>query len=511
MLRTRVFMQTTSVAAVLLILPVVLWRFLKPKALPLPPGPPKRFLSGNLHQLPKIKPWLAYAEWSKEYGPIMTLQIFNRTTIILTSAKCALDLLDSRAGIYSDRPMLWMLHKLAGNASSMFGLSSSDPRFPRYRKMLVAGLNRRSVGRYRSVLEMRLKGLLKGISENADNYGSLLTTYAGGIALKIAYGYDVVDPVEDDFFVRLIDNAEDTVPSLVQPFFFVEVFPFLRFLPKWFPTATFHRVASEKKKILDAMVYVPNEWAKQRLETTASEPSFFSEHYFAQDDEGKSKADADDLMWTAGAIYTGGAHTTSSAITSFLLLISTHPEVQARAQAEIDQVVGRGRLVNTDDRASMPYIAAVIKETLRWAPPVPHGLRHCVTQDDVYEGYFIPKGSIVVANIWAITHDPEMYPKPFEFDPLRFFGDNQQHDPFDFVFGFGRRVCPGATLAEESVFLAITNMLALFNISKALDAEGNEVDPMEDLDWRTGLVTLALNFKFRLTPRSSDALAILEA
>ncbi|KAF7314914.1 Cytochrome P450 [Mycena indigotica] len=505
-------MQATSVAAALVVLPVVLWRILRRNPLPLPPGPPKRFLIGNLHQLPKSKQWLAYAEWAKQYGPIMTLQIFSHTTIILTSAKAAIDLLDSRAGIYSDRPFTWMLSRLAGNENAMFGLSSLDSRFPRYRKMLTVGLNKRAVAKYRPVLENALKGFLKNVSNDPDSYGSLLTTYSGGIALKIAYGYDVVEPAEEDYFVQLIDGAEGTVPILIQKFYFVELFPFLRFLPKWFPTAAFHRVAANSRKIMDAMVYVPNDWAKKKLETNPSDPSYFSGHYFSHEDGTPlSEAEAQDLMWTAGAIYTGGAHTTSSAITSFLLLMTTHPEVQARAQAELDQVVGRGRLVNSDDRASLTYIAAMIKETMRWAPPVPQGLRHRVTQDDVYDGYFIPKGAMILSNIWAITHDPEMYPNPSDFDPTRFLGETQQHDPYDFIFGFGRRVCPGATLAEETVFLAAANLLALFDIKKALDDAGNEVDPMKDLDWRTGLVTQALNFRFRLIPRSSDTLVIIES
>ncbi|KAF7310098.1 Cytochrome P450 [Mycena indigotica] len=516
-----------SLTALVVAVPLVLWHLLKPnKSLPLPPGPPKRFLTGNLHQLPTVKQWLVYAEWSKQYGPIMTLQILNRVTILITSAKVALDLLDARASIYSSRPWTWMLHDLAGNGSSMFSLSSQDPRFPRYRKMLVAGMNKRAVGRYRPVLEAALKEFLRNIATRPDNYESVLTTYSGGVALKIAYGYDITEPVEDDFFVQLIEGGEGTVPSLVQPFFFVEAFPFLRFLPKWFPLATFHRIAAAKKKILDAMVYVPNEWAKKKLETNPSDSSFFSEHYFAKEDGGSlSKTEADDLMWTAGAIYTGGAHTTSSAIATFLLLISSHAQVQARAREEIDRVVGRGRLVNSDDRAAMPYLAAILKETLRWAPPVPQGLRHAVIQDDIYNGYLIPKGSAVIANIWAITHDAEMYPKPFEFDPSRFLGDTPQRDPAElfllsqtflladivvsFVFGFGRRVCPGATLAEESVFLAAANLLALFDIKKALDTAGREVDPMESLDWRTGLVTIPLNFKFRLVPRSADTLAAM--
>nr|GAT43293.1 cytochrome P450 [Mycena chlorophos] len=509
-------MQTIPVTALILLVPVILWRLLKKKSLPLPPGPPKRFLTGNLHQLPKTKQWLTYAEWAKTYGPLMTLQVLSRRSIVLNSAKAAVDLLDGRAGIYSDRPISVMLD-LAGQTSAMFGLRSVDSRFPRYRKMLVAGLNKRSVIQYRGIMESRVRGLLKGLSENADDYESLITTYTGGIALKIAYGYDVEEPAEKDYFVQLIDRAETAMPTLVQPFYPVEVFPFLKYVPTWFPTAAFHRIALEKKKILGDMVYVPYEWAKKKLETSPSEPSFFSQHFLGENDDDEkargvlSQEDADYLTWTAGAIYSGGAHTTSSGITSFLLLMSMYPEIQKRAQAEIDAVLGRDRLANMDDRASMPYINAMIKEVLRWAPVAPLGLRHRVIQDDIYEGYLIPKGSMIVPNIWAITHDAEMYPDPFTFDPSRFLGDKEQRDPYDFVFGFGRRVCPGSTLAQETIFLAITNTLALFDISKALDAAGKEIDPMKDLDWRTGLVTLALNFKFRLTPRTADGLVLLDS
>ncbi|KAF7295771.1 Cytochrome P450 [Mycena chlorophos] len=507
--------STTSIALLALV-PVVVWRLLKPKQLPLPPGPPRRFLTGNLHQVPKVKQWLVYADWAKTYGPIMSLKILNRTTIIITSAKVATDLLEARANIYSSRPFSWMLSRLAGNENAIFSLLSTDSRFPKYRRMLVAGLNKRAAtGKYRPVLEGAVRRFLKGIAANADDYLTLLNSFSGGISLKIAYGYDVQEPIENDYFVKLIENAEGTAPSLVQNIFFVEFFPWLRFVPAWFPTAYFQRFAAAKKKILDAMVYEPNAWAKKNLETNPTEASYYSEHYFAEDGTpaNLSKEDAANLMWTAGAIYTGGAHTTSSGLTTLLLLLSCNPAVQARIQAELDSVVGSERLVNSDDRASLPYLAAVIKEALRWAPPAPNGLRHATTQDDIYEGYFIPKHAIVMCDIWAITHDPEMYPDPFTFNPDRFLGESgkQQRDPYDFVFGFGRRVCPGRPLAEESIFLTISNLLAIFTLTPAVDEDGREIDPMVGLDWRTGFVTQAQGFKFCVTPRSADRLAILEA
>ena len=208
---------------------------------------------------------------------------------------------------------------------------------------------------------------------------------------------------------------------------------------------------------------------------------------------------------------------------SFFLLMARYPDVQRRAQADVDNIAPN-RLPTLDDYDSLPYIRAMIKEIIRWAPVAPLGLNHAVLEDDVYENYFIPKGTKIIANIWyaaesflrlrfcswlvrrrAITHDEELYPDSFTFDPSRHLGDKPQTDPFKFVFGFGRRICPGnwshvfsrysftyravkgAYLAEMSLFLNICNVLSVFNISKPLDANGVEVEPEEK--WTTGITT----------------------
>ncbi|KAJ7099725.1 cytochrome P450 [Mycena epipterygia] len=499
-------MINASLLAVLLVLSaVVLRRFLLSKRLPLPPGPPPKFLSGNLHQLPKNEPWLTYAEWSREYGPIVKLRILNQTHMILNSGKVAMDLLDSRSGIYSDRPESWMLGHLAGRKWTMFQISSLDARFPKYRKMLQSGLNRRATHTYRPTQEQQVKVLLKGLADNPDTFLILIKTYVAAIALKVAYGYNV--STNDDYFVKLIDDGSRVITSITQPFFYIEAFPFLRFLPSWFPFAKFKRTVLENKPLFDAIEKVPFEWAKTNIESGSHTESFFSQYFHPDEGHVLEGEEGDILKWTAASIYTGGAHTTTSAIASFFLLMSLHPDVQTRAQTEIEQNVGQGRLLNIDDRKALPYVTAVLKEILRWAPVAPLGLKHRVTKDDIYNGYLIPEGSTIIANIWAITHDSELYPNPSVFDPTRHLGENPQPDPFDFVFGFGRRVCPGAALAEDSLFLAISNILAAFNVSKARDAEGKEVEP--SVEWKTSVVTLAMNFRCCIEPRSPDVLASL--
>lgn len=92
---------------------------------------------------------------------------------------------------------------------------------------------------------------------------------------------------------------------------------------------------------------------------------------------------------------------------TFFLAMMLYPEVQRKAREEIDRVVGDGRLPNVKDRDSLPYVEAVLKEVFRWHPIAPMGLPHEITEDDIYQGYLIPKGAIIIPNIWcvpALTH-----------------------------------------------------------------------------------------------------------
>lgn len=83
--------------------------------------------------------------------------------------------------------------------------------------------------------------------------------------------------------------------------------------------------------------------------------------------------------------------------------MTLHPEVQKKAQEEIDRVLGAGKLPKVDDRKNLPYIDAIVKEVLRWHPVAPMGIPHMSVEDDVYDGYFIPKGSLIMSNIWFVV------------------------------------------------------------------------------------------------------------
>jgi len=160
------------------------------------------------------------------------------------------------------------------------------------------------------------------------------------------------------------------------------------------------------------MLEWPHNYVKQQLAAGTASKSFTST---LLDRKQLSAEDEFDIKWSALSLYGGGADTTVSAIYSFFLAITLHPEVAKKAQEEIDAVVGNDRLPTFDDREHLPYIDAVSKEVFRWNSVIPTAVPHRVIQDDIHEGFFIPKGSVVIPN--ETYARPEDVRQPNDFRP----------------------------------------------------------------------------------------------
>ena len=160
------------------------------------------------------------------------------------------------------------------------------------------------------------------------------------------------------------------------------------------------------------------------------------------------------------------------------------PEVQWKAQAEIDAVVGRDRLPTFADAPRLPYVCAIIKEILRLFPVAPFGMPHVAAEEDWYEGMYIPKGTMCIANIWHCNHDRAVFGEDAdEFKPERHLDNNGEILPGPFEtyqaghvgFGFGRRICVGKDLALESLFINTVRILWATKLERARDENGNDV------------------------------------
>lgn len=183
-----------------------------------------------------------------------------------------------------------------------------------------------------------------------------------------------------------------------------------------------------------------------------------------------------------------------------------YPEVQQKAQAELDSIIEPGRLPDSSDRPRLPYNDTLVQEIYRWNPVAPLALPHKATEDDVYEGYHIPAGATVLANNWAIFHDPSLYPDPFNVVPERYLGQTTEHinpDPRTFAFGYGRRVCPGQSLAEDTIFSVVAAVLSIFSISKAIGPDGAPIEP--EVSYTGGSLSHPNPFECRIIPRSGEA------
>jgi len=231
----------------------------------------------------------------------------------------------------------------------------------------------------------------------------------------------------------------------------------------------------------------------------------------------KEHTDEEHIKNAVGALYGGGVDTTPSALKSFVMAMVLYPDVQKKAQNELDHVIGNDRLPTFADRSSLPYMNALVKELLRWAPVGPMGLPHRLNKEDEYNGYRIPKGTIVLTNIWHMSRDTSAYgPHVDAFRPERFLGANaaprglSTSSTQEFgspVFGFGRRICPGMHVADPTLFINCSSILATMNITATIGKDGKPVLP--DVHYTSGIIVHPKPFQCHIAPRSAKAAGLI--
>jgi len=432
----------------------------------------------------------------------MHLNFFGNHVIVLNDAKTVTDLLEKRANIYSDRPQTTMNSELAHRKRTPFFIPSADPRFSTYRRILHDTLGPRPMRDIWPLQEQEVKGFLRNLLADPEQVDIHIRSNAASVILKVAYGYEMKP--KNDPFIAAVEEAFIYGGILVMPGrWIVDSFPILRFLPEWFPGADFQKKARFYREQMYGAYRGPVDWVKSQMAAGVARSSFVSRQLSSQN-EGASSDDHEDVVVNAaGSMFVGAADTTVSAMVSFFYIMMTHPEIQHQAQAELTSVTGNERLPTMEDRASLPYVNLILKEIYRWCPPGPLALPHTAIRDDVYEGYDIPAGTVIQGNVWALMHDENMYPDPFTFDPDRFSGANGravQEDPTKWVWGFGRRVCPGQHLADAMLFISIASTLSMFNISMVVDEKGCTVEPVLDFT-TTGVTSKVKPFKCQVVPR----------
>ncbi|KAG6908819.1 hypothetical protein DXG01_003172 [Tephrocybe rancida] len=355
-------------------------------------------------------------------------------------------------------------------------------------------------------------GLLRRLLDSPDDLMEHLRQMAGETIIAIAYGIKV-QPKDDPYITTAAEGVHPLLVAGVPGAFLVDSIPILKYVPDWVPFADFKRKAKHWKKLALDMIDLPYEAAKRNIENGDRTPSFTLSSLENMDESGDLKQQEYTIKSAAGTMYGAGSDTTVSAIASCVLGLLTNPMALKKAQEEMDRAVGPDRLPTFDDEDSLPYITAITKEALRWRDVTPMAVPHLLHVDDEYNGYRLPKGSIIIANAWAMLHDENIYPRPFDFDPDRFLKngklDPNVRDPMHAAFGFGRRVCPGRYMAFSAVWIAVASLVATYDITKARDANGAVIEPSQE--YTSSLVCMPLPFECSITPRSTQAEALIRA
>ncbi|BGP43937.1 hypothetical protein JCM10449v2_007994 [Rhodotorula kratochvilovae] len=492
---------TTLIAALLAIAVVLFARGKKAKG-PLPPGPPGLPFIGNILDVPKSKPWIRFAEWTEEYGPMFTLKMGRNTMIVLGRAQPAIDLLDKRSNIYSSRARLIMTSELVSRGLRMTFMPYGD-LWRRERRLLHQLTSPASAASYEEIQEMESAQFVRDMLDKPKEFWGHCQRYAGSTIMQIGFNKRATSP-KDPAITRMRNINEMMTKTAVAGRYLVDSLPFLNYLPPFL--APFKREASAifdetlslfRSHVLDV---------KKKVEEGSDVHCFAKYILESQQAYGLSDNEA---YFLGGALYGAGSDTTADGISTIIMAMVTHPHVQAKAQAELDAVVGRERLPSFADQPDLVYCQAVVREILRWRTVIAGGLAHATTEDDWYNGYFIPKGTIVLANHWAIHLDPELYPDPTSFMPERFISPSGELIGTKFseaghhAYGFGRRICPGKHIADRSLFIVLTRLLWSCSLRPALDPLTGEEKPPSVDAYSEGFSSHPLPFECRIEPRDA--------
>lgn len=463
------------------------------------PGPPRRFLLGNLLDFPKEKIGDTFSEWARKYGDLVYVDIAGMPMLIVNTYELAQELLSKRANINSDRKVGYMaLHLMETEWNLAFIQPGAKHQF--MRKMLRRGIGPQRIASHDHLIQDRVSELMVSLLKLKGAPGPTLASTLGSIVISLTYG----EEMWNDFGKELVDWDNEIMGNIsvaFSKFWMVDVFNFLRFIPSWMPGAYFKKMGIRTAH-LNRLVR-----AKPYARVLELYESGKLGHCLAADllDE---FGPSEELQDTLAALYLAGSETTINLLVSFIHAMFLHPHVADKVYAEIEQVTGGVQPLQIGDKEKLPYTEAVYKEALRWRPVAPVGLPHVSNKEDTINGYYIPQGTMISQNFGFMLSDPRVWKDPENFRPERFLED---HDPplphpASILFGFGMRVCPGIYLAERVGFHIAASIVSLFKI---LPLEDQTVPRPEDVEYIKNAFVLPRDFQCRFQPRNHSSKEIL--
>ncbi|XP_027367110.1 geraniol 8-hydroxylase-like [Abrus precatorius] len=429
----------------------------------LPPGPSLVTIMRNSFELYQ-KPQQTMAKLAKLYGPIMRLKIGQATTIIISSANAAKEILHTHDALFSDRTNPDITTAYNHNNYSLVFLPYS-PLWQELRKICHGNLfSKKTLDASQDLRRKKLQGLLNDIRESSLK-GEAVDV--GRAAFMTCINFLSYTFVSQDF-VESLGNEEykHVVGTLLKATGTPNLVDYLPMLRMFDPQGIRRHTTNYIDKLFHILDPIIDERIKLRN----------GKHYVTNNDmldillqisEGDSqKMTRKQIKHLFLDLLVAGTDTTAYGLERTMTELIHNPEAMAKAKKELEETVGIGNPVEESDIGRLPYLQAVIKESLRLHPPAPLLLPRRAKIDVQVCGYTIPKGSQVLINEWAIGRNPNIWDNAHVFSPERFLGSDIDVKGHNFQltpFGSGRRICPGSPLAIRMLHLMLGSLINSFD------------------------------------------------
>ncbi|XP_071999893.1 cytochrome P450 2K1-like [Engystomops pustulosus] len=461
--------------AIILILAVVFKKNQLDRYKNFPPGPKPLPILGNALQLDLSKPHKALLEMSKKYGTVFSVQLGFDKLVVLCGYETIKDALVNHADEFSDRPKLELFSKTTKDHGLIF---ANGENWKVMRRFTLSTL--RDYGMGKKGIENKIMEEASCLVQAFKAYGGksfdnlqLINTAVANIIVSTVIGvrFDYEDPT----IVKLVNLINENIRLLGSRL--VRLYNSYPYLIHWMP-GPHKKVFVNMKELHD---FIRATFTRQRKELDVNDQRSLVDAYLAKQQEGKQESKLyfhdENLIALVENLFTAGMETTSTSLRWGLLLIMKYPEIQKKVHSEIESVIGSAQ-PQIEHRKQMPYTDAVIHEIQRFGDIVPGSAPHITSQDVIFRGYSIPKGTVVIPLLHSVLREEEYFKKPYEFYPEHFLdseGKLKKTEAF-IPFSIGKRSCAGETLAKMELFLFFTTLLQNFTF-KAPPGAVLDLDP----------------------------------
>ncbi|WPH03647.1 cytochrome p450 monooxygenase psod [Acrodontium crateriforme] len=474
------------------------------KPLPRLPGLP---WAGRFWDVPEqgVDAAFHFGALHKKYGPIYEWKVMGTTHIWLETDKVARDLFVLRQKKYCDRNILPAAMGVKEDCE-ILPLSGYSDEFKKHKNFIHTLMKDSTPKTFYGWPLVENKRTLRRLLESPERWSEHMITHCARTIGSIAWA----NPEHGN---KLLIVVPDLLKAVSPAGPIINKLTFLRHLPA--AISPFKKFEAKRKQLMQDAFYEALQDVKDRVEAGNCEDCW-SQLYLAEE---KRVPEARKMDWHEAAYAIGSSSfvaiaTIGGPLHSFFLAAAHYPEWLPKVQEEIDRVCG-DRLPTVEDMPHLPKIRATVKEVLRWRQSTPLGVPHEAMEDDVYEGYFIPKGAMLHANHYLISREADKFPRANEFVPERWIDPSypSYKEPLtefpnirgDMAFGYGSRACPGVELTNMELCTLFGALAWAFNFTSKI--------PKEDLPWyevNPYVITMSKPFPMDIQPRSEAKRRFIE-